>query len=367
MIDDKYLILAVNPGSTTTKIAIFHNEEEKYTENITHKIEELSRFNKASDQDLFRMEILVNILREKDIPLHKIDAVVGRGGLLRPIPGGTYAVNEQMVADLRKGILGDHPSNCGGLIAFSIAKALGCQAFIVDPVVVDELQDEARISGMPLIKRISIFHALNQKAVARMAAKELNKTYEDANLIVAHLGGGITVGAHKNGRVIDVNNGLDGDGPFSPERSGSVPVGALVKAAFSGEYTLKEMKKLIKGLGGVVAYLGTHDMRAVEKMVVKGDPKAALIFNAMAYQVAKEIGSLSAVMRGKIDGIVLTGGLANSKRFTDLIKERVSFLAPFFIFSGEKEMQALALGGLRVLRGEEEVKTYAPEEKLDLL
>ena len=358
MVDNDFLILAVNPGSTTTKISVFKNDREEFTETITHKIEELSRFNKASDQDLYRMEILVRVLRENNIPLQDIDAVVGRGGLLRPIAGGTYAVNEQMVADLKKGILGDHPSNCGGLIAYAISKALDCQAFIVDPVVVDELDDVARISGMPLIVRKSIFHALNQKAVAREAAKKLNKSYFDVNLIIAHMGGGITVGAHQKGLVIDVNNGLDGDGPFSPERSGSVPVGALVKAAFSGEYTLPEMKKLIKGLGGMVAYLGTHDLREVEKMVAEGNEKATLIYKAMAYQVAKEIASLGAVLKGKVDAVVLTGGLAFSMGFTNLIKERVSFIAPLYIIPGEQEMRALALGGLRVLKGEEEVKAY---------
>ena len=358
MIDNEFLILAVNPGSTTTKISIFKNDREDFTETITHKIEELSRFNKASDQDLYRMEILVRILRDRNIPIQDIDAVVGRGGLLRPIAGGTYAVNEQMVADLKRGVLGDHPSNCGGLIAYAIGKALDCQAFIVDPVVVDELDDVARISGMPLIERRSIFHALNQKAVAREAAQKMGKSYFETNLIVAHMGGGITVGAHQKGRVIDVNNGLDGDGPFSPERSGSVPIGALVKAAFSGEYTLPEMKKLIKGLGGMVAYLGTHDLREVEKRVAEGNEKATLIYKAMAYQVAKEIGSLSAVLSGKVDGIVLTGGIAYSKSFTELIKERISFIAPVYIIPGEQEMRALALGGLRVLMGEEKVKHY---------
>jgi len=358
MIEKDYLLLIINPGSTTTKISIFKNDREDFSETITHKIEELSRFNRASDQDLYRMEIIVRLLREHQVPLAQLDAVVGRGGLLRPIEGGTYAVNEQMVADLKRGVLGDHPSNCGGLIAYAISKALGCQAFIVDPVVVDEMEDLARVSGMPLIERRSIFHALNQKAVARETAKKLNKSYFDVNLIVAHMGGGVTVGAHKKGRVIDVNNGLDGDGPFSPERSGSVPVGDLIKAAYSGEYTLPEMKKLIKGLGGMVAYLGTHDMREAEKRLVEGDPKATLIFKAMAYQIAKEIGALATVLKGQVDAITLTGGLAFSERFSNLIKESVNFIAPLFVIPGEQEMRALALGGLRVLKGEEAVKVY---------
>ncbi len=352
------LILAINPGSTSTKISLFKGEKEIFTENIAHKIEELARFNRASDQDLYRMELIVRFLREKKVDLNEIAAVVGRGGLVRPIEGGTYIVNEQMVADLKKGIMGDHPSNCGGLIAYAIGKALGCQAFIVDPVVVDEMHDLARISGMPLIQRKSIFHALNQKAVARETAKKLGKSYQECNLIVAHMGGGITVGAHHKGKVIDVNNGLDGDGPFSPERSGGVPVGDLVKVAFSGTYTYQDMRKLIKGHGGIVAYLGTHDLRVVEDRIEKGDNEARLIFEAMAYQVSKEIGALATVLFGQVDAIALTGGVARSKRFVDLIKKRVSFIAPVYIFPGEEEMRALVLGALRVLRKEEEAKVY---------
>ncbi len=358
MPNETFLILVINPGSTTTKISVFENETEIFTETITHKFEELSRFNKASDQDLYRMEMIIKTLRAKGIALEKLNAVVGRGGLLRPIEGGTYAVNEQMVADLKRGVMGDHPSNCGGLIAYAISKALGCQAFIVDPVVVDEMEAVARISGMPLIERKSIFHALNQKAVARDAAEKLQKSYFESRLIIVHLGGGITVGAHLNGRVVDVNNGLDGDGPFSPERSGGVPAGDLVKAAFSGEYTLPEMKKLIKGLGGAVAYLGSHDMRAVEELVAEGDEKATLIWEAMAYQVSKEIGSMATVLEGKVDAIALTGGIAFSKRFVALIKKRVEFIAPVLLFPGEQEMRALALGGLRVLTKEEKAKRY---------
>jgi len=358
MTDDRNHLLVVNPGSTTTKISIFENENETFTETISHKIEELSRFNRASDQDLYRMEIIIRVLRENSIDLNSITAVVGRGGLLRPIEGGTYSVNEQMVADLKRGVLGDHPSNCGGLIAYAISKALGCHAYIVDPVVVDEMEPIARISGMPLIPRRSIFHALNQKAVARDTAKKINKTYTESNLIIAHLGGGITVGAHRNGRVIDVNNGLDGDGPFSPERSGAVPVGDLVKAAFSGEYTLPEMKKLIKGHGGMVAYLGSHDLRVIEERLKDEDEQATLIYEAMAYQVSKEIGAAATVLEGKVDAIALTGGIAKSDQFVDLIKKRVEFIAKVFVFPGEQEMLALALGGLRVLRGEEEAKVY---------
>jgi butyrate kinase len=358
MENKKKMILAINPGSTTTKISVFFNDKEHYSETITHKIEELSRFNKASDQDLYRMEIIVKALRKEKINIQEIDAVVGRGGLLKPIEGGAYEVNEQMVADLKRGVLGDHPSNCGGLIAYAISKALGAMACIVDPVVVDELADIARISGMPLIQRKSIFHALNQKAVAREVAEKLKKKYTELNIIVAHMGGGITVGIHKKGRVVDVNNGLDGDGPFSPERSGSVPIGDMVKAVFSGEYTLPEIKKLIKGLGGMVAYLGVHDLRNVEKMIQKGDGKAKLIYEAMAYQVSKEIGAMATVVNGGVDAIALTGGIAHSEKFTSILKKRNSFIAPIHIFAGEQEMRALALGALRALNNEEPLKEY---------
>ena len=351
-------ILVINPGSTSTKISLFQDDTEILTEAINHKIEDLSRFNKASDQDLYRMEIIVRVLREKNVDFSAIKAIVGRGGLLRPIEGGTYTVNDQMLADLKRGIMGDHPSNCGGLIAYAISKSLGSAAFIVDPVVVDELSAVARISGMPLIKRKSIFHALNQKAVARQVAAELKKAYKEINVIIAHLGGGITVGCHKRGRVIDVNNGLDGDGPFSAERSGSVPVGDLIKACFSRDYTLSEMKKLVKGHGGMVAYLGTNDMRIVERQIQEKNEKAQLIYKAMAYQICKEIGSLSTVVDGNLDAIALTGGMAKSKMFIKMITEKIKFLAPVFVYPGEQEMRALAMGALRVLRGEEEAKTY---------
>ncbi|GAB4172931.1 MAG: butyrate kinase [Calditrichia bacterium] len=358
ILDEKPFILSINPGSTSTKIALFEKEKEIFTHTIRHNVEELARFNKASDQDLYRMNIIIKTLKEKQVDATKIAAIVGRGGLLRPIEGGTYKVNEKMLADLRKGVLGDHPSNCGGLIAYSMANMLGCEAFIVDPVVVDELQDLARLSGMPLLKRKSIFHALNQKAVARQAARELGKKYKESSLIVAHLGGGITVGAHYKGRVIDVNNGLDGDGPYSPERSGGVPIGDLVKVCFSGEYTYSEMKKLIKGHGGVVAYLGTNDMIKVEEEVLKGNKEYQLIYEGMAYQVAKEIGALATVLKGEVDAVCITGGLAYSKPIVDWIVERVKFIAPVKIYPGEEEMKALTLGAIRVLTGEEEVKEY---------
>jgi len=283
---------------------------------------------------------------------------VGRGGLLKPIEGGTYQVNDRMLEDLRAGLLGEHASNLGGILAFEISKAIGKKSFIVDPVVVDEMQDLARISGLKGIERKSIFHALNQKAVARKYAKSIDRKYEELNLIVAHLGGGVSVGSHEKGRVVDVPNALDGEGPFSPERAGSLPVGDIVNICFSGKYTKEEVKKMLKGNGGIVSYLNTNDAREVEERIDKGDEDARLIYYAMAYQVAKEIGASAAVLKGKVDGIIITGGIAYDKKFTSWIEERVSFIAPVIVYPGEDELTALAEGGLRVLRGEEEAKIY---------
>jgi len=255
-------------------------------------------------------------------------------------------------------VQGAHASNLGGLIADQLAQRAGCPAFIVDPVVVDELSTLARYSGLPAIKRRSIFHALNQRAIARKLAERVSKRYEQGNFIVAHLGGGISVGAHFHGRVIDVNNALDGDGPFAPERSGGVPAGDLARLCFAGKHTLADVQRMIKGNGGVVGYLGTNDMRAVEGRIDLGDRSALEVYEAMAYQVAKEIGALAAVLFGDVDAIALTGGLARSELLVGWIKQRVSFVAPVHVFAGEVEMEALALGALRVLRGEEQPRTY---------
>lgn len=355
---ETFRILAINPGSTSTKIAIYDNEKEVFETTLRHSNEEIEQFEKISDQYDFRKDVILNVLNENEINLTKLSAVVGRGGLLKPIKGGTYAVNEPMLEDLKVGVLGEHASNLGGMIANEIALQLNIPAFIVDPVVVDEMNDIARISGMPEIQRASIFHALNQKAVARRYAKENSKRYEDLNLIVAHMGGGVSVGAHEKGRVVDVNNALDGEGPFSPERSGGLPVGDLAKMCYSGKYTHADIKKKIKGKGGIVAYLGTNDGRDVVKMIESGDENAKLIFEAMAYQIAKEIGSCAAVLKGKVDAVILTGGLAYGEMLTKWIKERVAFISEVIIYPGEDEMSALALGGLRVLRGEETAQDY---------
>jgi len=351
-------LLIINPGSTSTKIAVYDDEREVFSENITHSTEEVGRFNRIVEQKGFRKDIILKFLSEKNIDARPFDAIVGRGGLLKPIPSGAYRVNDRMLADLYQGIQGEHASNLGGLIADEIARPLGIPAFIVDPVVVDELDDWARLSGIPEIKRRSIFHALNHKYCARLAARELGKKYEELNLIVCHLGGGVTVGAHRRGRVVDVNNGLNGEGPITPERAGTVPAGDLIDLAFSGKYGKDDLKKMLTGKGGMVAHLKTNDMREVLKRIKEGDKQAELVFTAMVNTVAKQIGACAVVLKGEVDGIVLTGGLAQGREFIDRIKQCVSFLGRIFVFPGENEMIALAQSGLRVLRGEESAGTY---------
>jgi len=351
-------LLVINPGSTSTKIAVFDDESIIFEETLRHSTKEICSFNRIYDQLEFRKEIILDALEENNIPLESLNAIVGRGGLLKPIEGGTYEINEVMLEDLKSGSRGEHASNLGGILAYEIAKNLNIRSFIVDPVVVDEMQDVARISGLKGIERVSIFHALNQKAVARRHAKSLGKKYEDLNLIVAHLGGGVSVAAHEKGRVIDVPNALNGDGPFSPERAGGLPVGQVIDLCFSGQYTKDEIKKMIVGNGGIVSYLGTNDAREVSERMKNGDKEAELIYYAMAYQVSKEIGSCAAVLKGKVDGILITGGIAYDKEFTSWIEERVNFIAPVSIYQGEDELTALAQGGLRVLKGEEEAKIY---------
>jgi len=354
----KERILVINPGSTSTKIAVFEAEQEILNETIRHNADELAQFDSITDQYDFRSNIIQESLKSEGIDPSSFDAVIGRGGLLEPIPGGVWAVNERMTEDLRAGVSGQHASNLGGLIAHEIAHTSQVPSLIADPVVVDELQPLARISGHPELPRISIFHALNQKAVARRAAAEMKKSYEQSNLIVAHMGGGISVGAHQNGEVIDVNNALNGEGPFSPERSGTLPAGQLVELCFSGKYTQKEIMKMLKGKGGFMAYLGTSDGREVDQRGQEGEELAELVFQAMAYQVAKEIGALASVFSGRLDGIVLTGGLAYNDRLTTLIKERVEFISRVLIYPGEGEIEALRDAALRVLRGKDKAQIY---------
>ncbi len=353
-----YKLLIINPGSTSTKISVFEDEKEVFGETIRHSSEEIGEFKHISDQQNFRKEVILKILKDNKIDIKELDAVVGRGGLLKPILSGTYKVNDNMLKDLKESIKGEHASNLGAIIANEISKSIGKSAFIVDPVVVDEMEEIARLSGIPELPRKSIFHALNQKAVAKRYARENSKNYEDVNVIVVHMGGGVSVGAHKKGKIVDVNNALDGEGAFSPERSGGVPSGDLARMCFSGKYTLEEILKKITGKGGFVAYLDTNDARVVERATLDGDPKAKMVHDAMGYQVSKDIGAAATVLNGNVDAIILTGGMAYGKPMVNLIRERVGFIAPIVIYPGEDEMLALAQGVIRVLNGEEEVKEY---------
>ncbi|TVP95184.1 MAG: butyrate kinase [Acholeplasmatales bacterium] len=353
-----FKILAINPGSTSTKIAVFEDGTCRFKQSIRHETDEIARYERIIDQYPFRKQAILAALATENIPLDTLDAVVGRGGMLKPIEGGTYTVSEAMLNYMKQAPRGEHASNLGCILAKEIADAYQLPSFIVDPVAVDEMEDIARYTGMPDIRRDSLFHALNQKAVSLKAAADLGRPYTALTLIVAHLGGGISVGVHRHGRVIDVNNALDGDGPMSPERSGSVPLGPLYKMCFSGQYTLKEIQKKNYGQGGLVAYLGTNDGQEIERRINAGDTQAAFMVDVMTYQIAKEIGSGATVLKGDVDAIVLTGGLAYDERVVEGIRERVSFIAPILIFPGEDEMEALALGALRVLNGEEAAKTY---------
>ena len=353
-----YKLLIINPGSTSTKIGVYEDEKEVFVETLRHSSDEIAKYDSIFEQREFRKDVIMNVLKENNFDVNTLDAVVGRGGMLKPIPGGTYEVNDTLLNDLKVGVQGEHASNLGGILANEIAKEVGGRAFIVDPVVVDELEPVARISGVPELPRKSKFHALNQKAVAKRFGKESKRGYENLNLIVVHMGGGVSVGAHKNGKVIDVNNALDGDGPFSPERSGAVPVGDLIKMCFSGEYTQEEVYKKIVGKGGYVAYLNTNDARDVLREKEEGNKFAELIYNAFIYQVSKSIGEMATVLKGKVDSIILTGGIAYSPIVVSDIKERVEWISNVAVYPGEDELLALAQGAIRVLGGEEEAKVY---------
>ncbi len=353
------LILALNPGSTSTKFALFRESEMLFEKTLRHSSTELSAFLKITDQFHFRKDLIMSELMDRKINFSRIAAVVGRGGLIKPIESGVYQVNEAMKKDLLSGRRGEHASNLGGLIADDIASSLpNAKAYIVDPVVVDEMEPVARKSGHPLLERISIFHALNQKAVARAYAASTGRRYEELNLIIAHMGGGISVGAHRKGRVVDVNNALNGDGPFSPERSGGLPAGQLTDLCFSGKYTHSEIKSMITGKGGMVAYLGTNSFQEVCRMADEGIREPVLIREAAAYQVAKEIGAMAAVMSGSVDAIILTGGMAYENSFTQLIVAMVEFIARVVVCPGEDEIKALAFNGLLALDGKTEIKKY---------
>lgn len=353
-----YQVLVINPGSTSTKIGVFQGVKPRMATTIRHTTEELAQYPSIIDQYQFRKEAILKTLQAEGMSTVEFQAICGRGGLLRPIPSGTYIVTETMIQDLKTADFGQHAANLGGILAYELAAELSIPAFIVDPIVVDELAPIARISGTALIERKSIFHALNQKAVAKRFAKESGRQYERLKLIVTHMGGGITIGVHANGKVIDVNNGLHGEGPLSPERAGTVPIGELIELSFSGKYSRQEVMKALVGEGGMVSYLGTNDAVQVEKRIAAGDKEAKLIYDAMIYQIAKEIGSAATVLAGKVDAIILTGGLAYSKKIVEQISSKVDWITQVIVYPGEDELQALAEGALRVLSGEEEAKNY---------
>ncbi|KLO21009.1 butyrate kinase [Marinitoga sp. 1197] len=358
-----YKILVINPGSTSTKLAIYEDENLVSKETVRHTSEELSPFNHIAEQYEFRKEVIKKFLEKEGHQISSFSAIIGRGGLLRPIPGGVYKVNELMKEELREGKYGEHASNLGALIAHELASEYDIPSYIADPVVVDEMDEIAKFSGHPDFERKSIFHALNQKAVARLIAEKMNKKYEEINLIVVHMGGGISIGAHKKGKVVDVNNALDGDGPFTPERSGTLPMTQIIDLAYSDSITLDKMKKRIKGKGGLVAYLDTNDALEVQKRVENGEEYATLIYKAMALQIAKWIGKMATALNFEVDGIILTGGLAYDKN--NMVKwliEHTEFIAPIYVVPGGDEEKALAEAALRALKGIEKVKSYPPTE-----
>lgn len=353
-------ILVINPGSTSTKMAVFEDETPVLVRNIVHTPEELAGFDDVIEQQDFRKQLVLDELHQADIPV-AFDAVIGRGGLVKPLEGGVYEINDLMIQDTHSGIaLHNHACNLGCLIAHEIAASIPrCRSFIADPGVVDELNDYARISGSPLMNRICIWHALNQRAIARRYAAEIGREYEDLNLIICHMGGGISVAAHEKGRAVDANNALDGEGPFSPERAGSLPASDLIRLCFSGKYNEKQLLKRIAGKAGLNAHLGTNDVKEVIRRIEDyGDEHARLILDAMIYHVAKNIAAESAVLCGSIDAILLTGGLARSEYVVSRLRKRIGFLAPVRCFPGEDEMEALALNALAVLRGKRQAKVY---------
>ncbi|MBC7332711.1 MAG: butyrate kinase [Synergistetes bacterium] len=355
-----FKILVINPGSTSTKVASFDDEREVWREVLYHSKEELSRFKGFIEQENFRKGIIVRLLRERGEELSSYDAVVGIGGLVAPVEGGTYLLTEELLNDLRRGGVWEHVSNLGGIIASGLAKEVNIPAFIVDPVSVDEFQELARYTGLPFVKRVSLVHALNIKAVSRKAARDLGRRFEDTCFVVAHLGGGFSIAAVRGGKIIDANVAND-MGPYSPERSGGLPPLLLAKYALESGLSLREIKRLLGGGGGLKAYLGTTDLREVRRRIRNGDSYADLIYRGMVYQVAKEIGAMTAVLEGKLDAIVITGGIANDEGLIEDLKEYVGWISRFLVYKGEFEMEALALGALRVLRGEEKARLYRRE------
>ncbi|KNZ42332.1 butyrate kinase [Acetobacterium bakii] len=360
-------ILVLNFGSTSSKISIFQDEVEVNKTSIAHNTATLNQFKSVIDQRDFRKKAVLEWLESINESIMSFDAIAPRGGNVHPIASGTYQVNQDMVDDLESGQYGVHASALASIIGYELFKAYGIPAYTTDPIVVDEKIPEARLSGNRILKRTSNMHVLNHKATARIAALQIGKPYEECNFVVAHMGGGITIGAHYNGKIIDANNGFDSDGPFSPERSGSLPVGDLVRLCFSGQYDQLQILRMINGEGGMKSYLGEVDVRIIEDRIDKGDKEAILAYDAMAYQVAKEIGAYSVVSQEKLDAIVLTGGLAYSEKFTSKIISYMGFLAPVLIFPGENEALALAKGALRVLNKEINTRIYIKENQEDTL
>lgn len=352
-------ILVINPGSTSTKLAVYEDEQPVWTRSVHHPVEETASFQRIIEQYEYRKDFILKSLAEDGIPV-AFDAVIARGGLLKPTPGGVYAVNERMKHDLVHAQM-EHASNLGALIADEISRTCGCPSYIADPVVVDERMQEAKLTGIPGIERISIFHALNSKAVSRKYAASIGKRYEDLNLIVVHLGGGISVGAHRKGQVVDVNNALDGDGPFSPERAGTVPAGQLAELCFSGKYELRQVKKMLNGKGGLTAHLGETDMRVIAAKAEAGDEPYKGVLDAMLYGVGKEVGSRYVALRGQADAIIVTGGIAHSAYCVGVLKSWIDYLAPVVLMPGEDEMGSLAYNALGALRGDLKLQVYQPE------
>lgn len=353
---NNYTLLVINPGSTSTKIAIYENYQEKFVKNIEHSSDELSQYKLVAEQFDMRKKAVLAFLKSVDFDTSNLSAVVARGGLLPPVKSGAYIVNEQMIDRLRNRPVADHASNLGAMVGYAIAQPLGIQAYIYDSVAVDELEPIARVTGIPEVKKRSLIHALNMRSVALKVAEGMGQSYYDLNFIIAHLGGGITLAAHQNGKMIDAI--CDDEGPFSPERAGQVASSPLVDVCFSGEYDHRSVIKKLRGKGGLVALLGTNKAIEVEERIKKGDKVAELVYSAMAYQIAKNIGQLATVVKGKVDKIILTGGIAHSRLLTGWVKERVEFIAPVAIVPGENEMEALAMGALRVLNNEEHARVY---------
>lgn len=350
-------ILVINPGSTSTKIGWYSDLEERWSETVSHSPSEIGSFPTVASQYHFRMDTIERVLKDKGFSPDGLDGVVGRGGIIDPIPGGTYEVDQVLLERLKSGRPWEHASNLGGILAYAIGSKRAIPAMIVDPVSVDELWDVARLTGIPELAKISLNHALNVKATVRRCSRELGLDWTKENFIVVHLGGGLTICAHHEGRIVDFNSGND-FGPFSPERAGGLPADQLVKLCFNGGLTISQMKKKLTGQGGVMAYLGTKDMKEVSKKASEGDGKAILVRKAMAYGVSCSIGSMASALSGKVRGIIFTGGISNDSLFVSSIQQKVQWIAPAFVYPGEGEMKALAEGALRVLTGEEKAKSY---------